>query len=109
VQHDPSSDHEGTGSLADDEVRRAAHFLDGLMKAVGDKRLSYAALGIFVRLADDDSQQMTVHALAAERCPNDERQVLDALGELQLAGYVRLEDAQADDQPQTTTAHLIHA
>lgn len=70
--------------------------------------MSFAALGVFVRLADEDSQQMTVHALAAERCPNDERRVLDVLRELQLAGYVRLEDADADDQPQTITAYLIH-
>lgn len=108
MQHGPSSDSERTGTSTDDQVHRAADFLEGLMQALGDNRLSFAALGVFVRLADEDSQQMTVHALAAERCPNDERQVLDALRELQLAGYVRL-DADADDQPQTITAYLIHA
>lgn len=79
------------------------------MKAVGDKRLSFAALGIFVRIADEDSQQMTVDALAAERCPNGERQVFEALRELQHAGYIRLEGADADEQQRTTTAYLIHA
>lgn len=108
MQHDQSSDHEGTGTQADDQLRRAAYFLEGLMKAVGDKRLSFAALGVFVRLADEDSQRITVRALTAERCPNDERQVLEALRELQLAGYVRLEDANDADQRRTTTAYLIH-
>jgi predicted transcriptional regulator len=50
---------------------------------------------------------MTAHALAAERCPRDENQVIETLRELQLAGYVRLDNA--DDQQRTTTAYLVHA
>lgn len=109
MQHDHPSDRENTGTLTDDQARRATYFLEDLMKAVADKRLSFTALGIFVRLADEDSQQMTVHALATERCPNGERQVLEALRELQHAGYIRLEGADAGDQQGTTTAYLIHA
>lgn len=107
MQHDHPSDHEDTHALTDDQLRRAAYFLEGVMKAVSDKRLSFAALGMFVRIADEDSQQMTAHALAAERCPSDENQVIETLRELQLAGYVRLDNA--DDQQRTTTAYLVHA
>lgn len=78
------------------------------MKAVGDKRLSFAALGMFVRLADEGSQQMTVQALAAERCLSDESQVIETLRELQLAGYVRLDDADVGDRHHAVTAYLIH-
>lgn len=109
MQHDHPSDHEDTGELADDQLRRGAYFLECLMKAVSDKRLSFAALGMLVRLADEDSQLMTVHALAAERCSSDESQVLETLRELQIAGYVRLEDTDADGQQRTITAYLVHA
>ena len=47
MQHEHPSDRESTGTLTDDQVRRAAYLLDGLMKVVGDKRLSFAAVGIF--------------------------------------------------------------
>lgn len=109
MQHDHPSDHECTDALADERIRRAADFLVGLVKAVGDKRLSFAALGVFIRLADEDSQQMTARALAAERCTSNESQVIEALRELQLAGYVRLEGADADDQQRAITAYLIRS
>lgn len=109
MQHDHPRDHECTDALADERIRRAADCIAVLMKAVGDKRLSFAALGVFVRLADEDSQQMTARALAAERCMSNESQVIEALRELQLAGYVRLEGADVDDRQRVITAHLIHS
>lgn len=90
-----------------EKLRAGALFLGGLMDALSAPRLSYLALGMWVRIADDDNQCLTARAIAAWSPVEDEKAILAALHELECAGFVCLEPVQESDGTWTTGARMV--
>jgi hypothetical protein len=90
-----------------DKLEAGALFLEGLMEALRAPLLSYRAIGVWVRIADDDSQCLTARVIAERSPMEDEKVILAALHELERAGFVRLELVQEADGTWTTSARMV--
>lgn len=86
-------------------ARAAAPYIERLLDALYDTRLSFAARGIFARLADEDTHVLAAAELAAEG-RETEAQILDAMQELRATGYVRLQRNRTGGGRATVTAHV---
>lgn len=84
----------------------AVQAIECVMVATQDPSVSHRALGALVRLFDEDSQHLTVSALAAKG-PDSEPATLAALRELEGAGYARLERG-TDESGTQATAYVVH-
>ena len=89
-----------------EKLRTGLLFIGGLIGALAVPQMSYIALGIWARIADDDNQCLSARALAERSPVEGEKAVLDALRELERAGLVRLEHVQDLDGTSTTYAHV---
>jgi hypothetical protein len=89
-----------------DKLKKGLLFIGGLVAALGVPQMSYIALGIWARIADDDNQCLSARALAKRSPVEDEKAVLSALDELERAGLVHLERAQDADGIWTTYARI---
>jgi hypothetical protein len=90
-----------------DKLKAGALFLEGLMEAMRAPLLSYRAIGVWVRIADDDNQCLTARVIAERSPVEDERAILAALHELECAGFVRLKPVQESDGTWTTSARMV--
>jgi hypothetical protein len=101
------ADKGGTHMTIDAEkIKAGVLFIGGLMEALGTPQLSHKALGIWVRIADDDNHCLSARAIAERSPVEDEKAVLDALHELERAGLVRLERVQEPDDTFITYARV---
>jgi hypothetical protein len=89
-----------------EKLKRGAVFFGGLIDALSVPQMTHLALGIWVRIADDDNQCLSARTLAERSPAEDEKAVLDALRELERAGLVRLEDVQDLNGTITTYARV---
>lgn len=90
-----------------DDLKSAAIFLGGLIEILNVPRMSYMALGVWCRIADDDNKCLTPRAIAERSHVEDEKAVLVALRELERAGFVRMDRVQESDGTWTTRAWAI--
>jgi hypothetical protein len=89
-----------------EKLKTGLLFIGGLVDVLAVPQMSFIALGIWARIADDDNQCLSARALAERSPVEDEKAVLDALRELERAGLVRLERVQDLDGTSTTYARV---
>ncbi len=89
-----------------EELKKGLLYIGGLINALDTPHVSYIALGIWVRIADNDSERLSARAIADRSPFEDEKAVLDALGELERAGLVCLERVENLDGALTTYARV---
>ncbi len=92
-----------------DKLEAGVRFFDRLLEVLSAQQLSHAAVGIFVRIADNDQACMTTRALAACSAIDNEQNVSAALRELEDLGFVRLQRTQESDGMWTTLARVTFA
>jgi hypothetical protein len=90
-----------------EKLKLGALFFDGLIDALGAPQMSHIAIGVWVRIFDDDNHCLTARAIADRSPIEDEEAVVDALLELERTGLVRLESVQEFDGSWTTRAHAV--
>lgn len=92
-----------------DKLEAGVRFFDRLLEVLSAQQLSHAAVGIFVRIADNDQACMTTCALTACSAIDNEQNVLAALRELEDLGFVRLQRTKEPDGTWTTLARVTFA